>query len=113
MLLIPGTPGPARGCQVAENPSWGLIDGFSLCHRVLTDFLCVCARAFLIFDRADKSLEDGLFWGADQAEIQCDPERNQERFTGLLHRQIFVCKAAARQDAKGVEGEASRWAGNI
>lgn len=73
----------------------------------------MCARAFLIFERADKGLEDGLFWGADQAEIQRDPEHNQERFTGPLHHQIFVCKSAARQDAKGVDGEASRWAGNI
>lgn len=85
----------------------------SVCAIEFLPISCVCARAFLIFDRADKGLEDGLFWGADQAEIQCDPERNQERFTGLLHRQIFVCEAAARQDAKGVEGEASRWAGNI
>lgn len=74
---------------------------------------CVCARAFLIFERAEKGLEDGLFWDADQAEIQRDPEHNQERVTGPLHHQIFVCKSAARQDAKGVDGEASRWAGNI
>lgn len=67
----------------------------------------MCARAFLIFERADNSLEAGLFWGVDQAEIQCDPEHNQERFTGPLHHQIFVCKSAARRDAKGVDGEAS------
>ena len=46
----------------------------------------MCVRLhFLSFERADEGLEDGLFWGADQAEIQRDPER----FTGLLRRQIL------------------------
>lgn len=48
-------------------------------------YVRVCACAFLIFDKADDDLEDGLFWGADQAEIQRDPER----FSGPLHHQIL------------------------
>lgn len=31
---------------------------------------------------------DGLFWGVDQAEIQCDPGR----FTGLLKQELVPVK---------------------
>lgn len=49
----------------------------------------VCLCIFLIFDRADEGLEDGFFQGVGRAEIQRDPEHDQERFTGPLRRSVL------------------------